>query len=152
MQTICKAVRKQAVCGQKPGGSGAYTLRESCVKKIKDTTKPPQKPRSSKKYDDYIDFVKRDLKKVMQRRTILIKTQLPMNSTLPRAGIDNMLAQHFLKHAKDKQDQSVHSRIKDACDEYNRRLRKNIVLTPILEVHVIISITLVYGTIIEAIG
>jgi hypothetical protein len=35
MSAACKDCRKTAVCGGKPGGSAAYTLKETCVLKGK---------------------------------------------------------------------------------------------------------------------
>lgn len=95
MQAICKAVRKQAVCGSKPGGSGAYTLRESCVKKNQDTKTKTQKKVTSgdsisaQRLKQYVDFVEKDFARFKVREEQLRRMTPPAGQVVPPPGFDH---------------------------------------------------------------
>lgn len=141
MQTICKAVRKQAVCGQKPGGSSAYNLRESCVKK----DAPIRTPRIPKATPESVELKKikgsitkllklyiRELKELNARFTLIsnVVSNLPTNFT---AGNDHNIADIYIESAQRQQALTVHARIKKACVEFNLSRNNPIALNPSLE-------------------
>lgn len=141
MQTICKAVRKQAVCGQKPGGSSAYNLRESCVKK----DAPSRAPRAPKVTPESIElkkikgtltkllkFYMSELKELDKRFTLIanVVSNFPANFT---AGNDHNIADIYIESAQRQQALTVHARIKKACAMFNLGRANPIVLNPSLE-------------------
>jgi hypothetical protein len=141
MQTICKAVRKQAVCGQKPGGSSAYNLRESCVKK----DAPARAPRVSRNSPESVElkkikgsitkllkFYMSELKELNNRFAVIanVVANFPANFT---AGNDHNIASIYIESAQRQQATSVHARIKKACAEFNLGRTNPIVLNQSLE-------------------
>ena len=124
MQTICKAVRKQAVCGQKPGGASAYDLRESCVAKEKKPRKPTKKSADTEavaRIKALLTFSRKELIKLTGREKVIITKIRPPPQPLPRPGHDHRIARIFIFQAKDNQHLSVHNRIKAACDKFNEK-------------------------------
>jgi hypothetical protein len=141
MQSICKAVRKQAVCGSKPGGSGAYNLRESCVKKDA-SARAPRAPKVTpesielKKIKGTITkllkFYMSELKELDKRFTLIanVVANYPANF---KAGNDHNISSIYIESAQRQQSLTVHARIKRACAEFNLGRTNPIVLNPSLE-------------------
>jgi hypothetical protein len=150
MQAICKAVRKQAVCGSKPGGSGAYTLRESCIKNNPEPRK--KQPNKSSKQDavdalrlkTYVEFVEQDFARFKVREEQLRRMTPPAGQIVPPPGSDHSVVQKVILDSKDQQTQSVHARIKAACIKFNAKqgnTRRNIVFNHTVERLVIMGVT-----------
>lgn len=124
MQTVCKAVRKQAVCGSKPGGSTAYDLRESCVKK--DRAAANASRRSSKsattKILELSKFYMKEIKQLADRKDDIKDLSLDIPATF-EPGLDHRLVEFYIGKARQSQNMTVRARIKKACDDLNSRLR-----------------------------
>ena len=76
----CREIRKNALCGRKPGGADAYSYRESCVSKninidnnVQKKEKKEKKAkiantlREHERVKKYIDFVIKDLERMKAR-------------------------------------------------------------------------------------
>lgn len=130
MQAVCKAVRKQSLCGSKPGGASAYNLRESCVKKDRAAANAAAAGTKSltKKIKDLLTFYKKEIKKIGDRLADIadFDHKLPPNY---KPGQDSDILHTFIKRAKASQDMTVRARIKSAIDGKNATLRAPLTLT-----------------------
>lgn len=141
MQTLCKAVRKQAVCGSKPGGSGAYNLRESCVKKDAPA-RPPKSPKETpeakelkkikKGLHNLMKLYLKELKELKARDAQIANSSkaLPVNF---ESGNDHDMTTIYVDSAQRLHASSVHSRIKKACAEFNMGRRNPVGFNHALE-------------------
>jgi hypothetical protein len=124
MQAVCKAVRKQSLCGSKPGGAAAYDLRESCVKKDRSATNAAQRASKTAKAKilTLAEFYSKEIKKLADRKEDIkdLSHDLPANFV---PGFDTRLVEHYINHAKASQDSTVRARIKTSCDYLNRMRR-----------------------------
>lgn len=126
MQAACKAIRKQSLCGSKPGGAAAYNLRESCVKKDRAPTQATESIK--KKIKVLLTFYLKEKKKIGDR----IADIADQNHVLPpnfKAGQELDIISMFVRDAKSSQDTTVRARVKKAIDERNAKLRPQIAMT-----------------------
>jgi hypothetical protein len=138
MQALCKAVRKQSLCGSKPGGAEAYNLRESCVKKDRFAANAAATNTKAltKKIKDLLNFYKNEIKKIRNRLADIadLDHKLPPNY---KPGQDSDILHTFMKRAKASQDMTVRARIKAAIDKKNATLRAQLTFTHGIEILVL---------------
>jgi hypothetical protein len=148
MQAVCKAVRKQSLCGSKPGGAAAYDLRESCVKKDRTAAKAAQRASNTAKAKilSLAEFYMKEIKKLADRKADMkdLSHDLPAHFV---AGLDHRMVEIYINDAKKSQDLTVRTRIKKACDEINkgRRTQTPVEFTRGLEMLVIVGATAHYS-------
>lgn len=101
--------------------------------------------RITEKASALLAFAKADLRRVMARQREIASRNI--NVKLMKPGLDASIASYFMR-SKDKTG-TVHSRMVDACDAYNRRFKAAEVLSPVLELSALVSVVHLYLTIIE---
>jgi hypothetical protein len=162
MSATCKDCRKRAVCGGKPGGEEAYTLRESCILKSAPRTSRTKIPRGAAKYnaaytkrlDDFFESTLKDFRKMAKRHESIFPKikEKGVPVSLPPPLTDQNIANIVMQDAGKQADLSVKERMRKACDAYNTN--NNIVppvkMTLFLEGMCISAILLVYSRILEA--
>jgi hypothetical protein len=138
MQAVCKAVRKQSLCGSKPGGAEAYNLRESCVKKDRAAANAARRSTkaASDKMKELAKFYLKEISRLGDREKDIkdLSHDIPTNF-IP--GIDHRIVEKYIHNAKASVGLTVRARIKKACDEINRGLRRKLEFTRGLEMLVI---------------
>ena len=148
-----RAARKEAVCGHKPGGADAYYLKETCVLKEHDHAQKKvtrANLRITEKASVLLEFAKVDLRRVLARQRAIRASGNIRAKALFQRGADSIIAQNFL-HSKDK-SRTVHSRMLEACDTFNKRFKADEVLSPVLEFAALASVVIVYSTIINGLA
>jgi hypothetical protein len=147
------------VCGGKPGGAAAYTLKESCVLKgsqKKDRTKTVIPANSDKQFEIIKKNMKNvadDLKKVLARINELKGIVIAGSQEVPQVGTDHILIRDFVLDAKNSSNASVHARVKKACEAYNQRARggSRVVFNGVLERLVLSGVKVFYRTLMRSI-
>ena len=92
---------------------------------------------------------KADLRRVIARQRAIAIGNINRKSMF-KPGLDGIIASLFMR-SKDKSG-TVHSRMVDACDTYNRRFKAKEVLSPVLELASLANVVLVYLTIIDGLA
>ena len=147
MFTICKEIRRLAVCGDRPGGANAYTLKESCIAKVKNPAAVNNLPKKStlldshKRLESFLEFSKSELTKLIVRETQLRKMKTPPPVVKPVPGSDHHVVKRYILDAKKHPNDSVRKRIKLACEYLNskRRPEKHVVFNYAMEQLVIMG-------------
>ena len=125
MQTICKAVRKQAVCGKKPGGSLAYNLRESCYLVDKKDRVPSKRKTDDnnvdKKLKELYDANMKELVKLKARQYKILNHVKRPNQPLPTPGWDQRVVRIFVAQAAENSKDTIRTRLRKACDTFNEK-------------------------------
>lgn len=147
MSAACRASRKTAVCGPKPGGEAAYYFKESCV--LKDRSQTQRRCKGDDKIKQYVAFCKKEMAKLVVRNTTILNAKSLRYSPLPILGLDIALSTTYVKSAKQHADLTCHERIKLALEKYCKVFKKDIKLTATIERLTIMASLFHYGSVLN---
>lgn len=159
MSASSREDRRQAVCGGKPGGKEAYYFKETCASKntinraSEANTKRKTDTKRLKKYDAYLEFVKKDFLRIRSRDKFLASR--PVQPHIPFVGAEHAVASIFIRDAVANKDYSIYSRIGTAVQEFNRSqkaLKKKVVFNYTLERLVIMAVSNHYAGVLNVLA